>query len=111
MPTSLSCSFPFVPVESWPDGYLIGKELVILLECVVGKCFVVFCVFSFPPAVYVGTLNLIASIPGPLFLLYIVGLVTNPHKYTIANFLKAKKLIPKCTIFCCYKLLSAKFHG
>ena len=38
------------------------KELVILLfECVVGKCFVVFYVFSFPSGVYVGTLNLIAS--------------------------------------------------
>ena len=46
----------------------MGKELVILLfKCVVGKCFV-FYVFSFPPAVYVGTLNLIASIPGPSIL-------------------------------------------
>ena len=54
--TSLSCSFPFVPVETKPDGYLVGKELVILLfECIVGKCFVVFYVFSFPPTVYVGT--------------------------------------------------------
>ena len=62
MPTSLSYSFPFVPV-------LVGKELVILLfECVVGICFVVFNVFSFPPAVYVGTLNLIVSIPGPSIL-------------------------------------------
>ena len=33
--------------------------------CVVGKCFVMFCVFYFPPGVYVGSLNLIASIPGP----------------------------------------------
>ena len=32
------------------------------------KCFVVFYVFSFPPTVYVGTLNLIASIPGPSIL-------------------------------------------
>ena len=69
VPTSLSCSFPFVPVETWADGYLVGKELVILLfECVVGKCFVVFYVFSFPVGVYVGTLNLIASIPGPSIL-------------------------------------------
>ena len=69
MPTSLSCLFPFVPVESQPDGYLVGKELVILLfECVVRKCFAVFCVFSFPPAVYAGTLNLIASIPSSSFL-------------------------------------------
>ena len=28
------------------------------------KCFVVFYVFSFPPVVYVGALNLISSIPG-----------------------------------------------
>ena len=69
VPTSLSYSFPFVPVETEPDGYLVGKDLVILLfVCVVGKCFVVFYVFSFPPAVYVGTLNLIASIPGPSIL-------------------------------------------
>ena len=32
------------------------------------KCFVVFYVFSLPPGVYVGTLNLIASIPGPSIL-------------------------------------------
>ena len=50
---------------------LVGKELVILLfECVVGKCFVVFCVCFFPPAVFAGTLNLIASIPGPSILTY-----------------------------------------
>ena len=62
-------SVPFVPVETKLDGCLVGKELVILLfECVVGKCFVVFYVFSFPPTVYVGTLNLIASIPGPSIL-------------------------------------------
>ena len=69
VPTSLSYSFPFVPVETYPDGYLVGKELVILLfKCIVGKCFVVFYVFSFPPTVYVGTLNLIALIPGPSIL-------------------------------------------
>ena len=63
----------FVVPTSLSDGYLVGKELVILLfKCVVGKCFVVFYVFSYPPAVNVGTLNLIASIPGPsiLTLLY-----------------------------------------
>ena len=71
VPTSLSYSFPFVPVETEPDGYLVGKELVILLfGRVVGKCFVVFYVFSFPPAVYVGTLNLIASIPCPSILTF-----------------------------------------
>ena len=75
MPVSLSCSLPIVPVETWPDRYLVGKELVILLfESVVGKCFVVFYVFSFPPAVYDGTLNLIASIPGPsIFTLEVIG--------------------------------------
>ena len=31
----------------------------------IGIGFVMFYVFSFPPGVYVGTLNLIASIPGP----------------------------------------------
>ena len=31
-----------------------------------------FYVFSFPPAVYVGTLDLIASIPGPSILTYII---------------------------------------
>ena len=37
-----------------------------LTSCVLSeKCFVMFYVFSFPPGVYVGTLNLIASIPGP----------------------------------------------
>ena len=40
VPASLSCLLPFVPVETWPDGYLVGKELVILLfECAVGKVF------------------------------------------------------------------------
>ena len=37
------------------------------------KCFVVYYVFSFPSGVYVGTLNLIASIPGPsIFTLFIM---------------------------------------
>ena len=49
-----------------PDGYLVEKELVILLfVCVVGKMFCCVYVFSFPHGVYVVTLNLIASIPGP----------------------------------------------
>ena len=55
------CSLPFVSV-----GYLIGKQLVILLfECAVRKCFVVYYVFSFPTGVYVETFNLNASISGP----------------------------------------------
>ena len=62
-------SSPFVLVETESDGYLDGKELVILLfVCVIGfvcVCVCVFYVFSFPPGVYVGTLDLIASIPGP----------------------------------------------
>ena len=38
VPTCHSCSFPFVPVETLPDGYLVWKELVSLLfECVVGE--------------------------------------------------------------------------
>ena len=32
------------------------------------KCFVTFYEFSFPPGVYVGTLNVTAPIPGPTFL-------------------------------------------
>ena len=57
VPASLSCALPFVSVEISPDGYLVGKELVILLSvCVVVKCFFfVFYVFSFPPGVYVVT--------------------------------------------------------
>ena len=31
VPASLSCSMPFISVETKPDGYLVGKELVILL--------------------------------------------------------------------------------
>ena len=44
---SLSCSLPFVPVETKLDGYLVGKELVIVLfVCVVGKMFCcVLCIF------------------------------------------------------------------
>ena len=45
-----------------------------------------FCVFSFPPAVYVGTLNSIASIPGPSILTFHCGTLLwwplftkNPH--------------------------------
>ena len=44
------------------------------------KCFVVFDVFSFPPGVYVGTLNLIASIPGPSILtLYYICIAVPLH--------------------------------
>ena len=50
--------------------YLVGKELVILFfECVVEKTRDK---LSFPPGVYVGTLNLIASIPGPSVLTFFV---------------------------------------
>ena len=43
--------------------------LLALTLCVLSKkWFVVFYVFSFPPVVYVGTLNIIASIPGPSIL-------------------------------------------
>ena len=34
VPASLSCSLPFVSVETQPDGYLVGKELKkCLLKC------------------------------------------------------------------------------
>ena len=55
VPTSLSYSFPFVPIEIYPDGYLVGKELVILLfECVVGKCFLCFMYFLSHPLSMLG---------------------------------------------------------
>ena len=45
---------------------LLGKNFSFCSSCVLSeKCFVMFYVFSFPPGVYVGTLNLIASNPGP----------------------------------------------
>ena len=69
---SLSCSFPFVLVGTWPDGCPVGRGLVVR---VVGECFVVFYVFSFQPAVCVGTLNLIASIPGPSILTFLASKV------------------------------------
>ena len=55
---------------------LLGKRLSFCFSCVLSeKCFVVFYVFSFPPGVYVRTLNLIASIPGP----YILTLIPNGY--------------------------------
>ena len=45
---------------------LLGKSQSFCSLCVLSeKCFVVFNLFSLTPGVYVGTLNLIASIPGP----------------------------------------------
>ena len=42
------------------------ERVILLFVCVVGKMLLFFnVVFFFPPGVYVGTLNLIASIPGP----------------------------------------------
>ena len=61
----LCLPLPFASVETKLDYYLVGKELVILLFVCVVLCFYV---FSFPPGVYVGTLDLIASIPGPSIL-------------------------------------------
>ena len=66
----------------------MGKELVILLfaVCVVGKkCFVVFYVFSFPSGVYVGTLNLIASMPGPSFLTF--------HRHVCATHVRSRTIL------------------
>ena len=55
VPASLSCSLTCVPVETKPNDYLVGKELVILLECVFRKMFCrVLCIF-FPAGVYVET--------------------------------------------------------
>ena len=41
-----------------------------LFECVVGKMFCCVLSFSFPAGVYVGTLNLMASIPDPSILTF-----------------------------------------
>ena len=66
MPVSLLCFLPLVSFEILPNGYVVWKELVILrVECVIGKMFYV---LSFLPGVYVGTFNLIASLPGPSIL-------------------------------------------
>ena len=62
-------SLSFLLKLSWM-ATLLGKLVILLFECVVGKCFVVFYVFSFRCAVCVGTLNLIASIPGPSILTF-----------------------------------------
>ena len=63
---SLYFSLHFVLIDTSQMATLLGKELVTLLfECVVGrKCFC----FFFPSGVYVGILNLIASISGPSIL-------------------------------------------
>ena len=71
---SLSCSLPFVSVETagWlPCGGRASHSA--LRVCCRKKGFVVFYVFSFPPGVYVGTLNLIESIPGPFILTFYDG--------------------------------------
>ena len=48
---------------------MVGKSQSFCSSWVLSeKCFVMFCVFSFLPGVYVGTLNLIALIPGPSIL-------------------------------------------
>ena len=44
---------------------------ILLFVCIILKCFVVFYVFSFPPGVYVGTLNLNASFSGPSILTFV----------------------------------------
>ena len=47
----------------------LGKRLLCCSSYVLSENYIVaFYVFSFPPGVYVGTLNLIASIPDPSIL-------------------------------------------
>ena len=52
---------------------LLGKSLSFCSLCVLSDnvllCFIT--VFSFPPGVYVGTFNLLASIPGPSILTFV----------------------------------------
>ena len=83
VPASLSCSLPFVP--GWLPCSERASHSALRVCCRI--VFVVFYVFSFPPGVYVGTLNLIASIRGPLFLLYL-GPQThnNVHLEAVFNF-------------------------
>ena len=53
---------------------MLGNSWSCCSTCVLlEKCFVVFYVFSFPPGVYVGTINLIASIPGPSIFAFLPG--------------------------------------
>ena len=51
---------------------LLGKSLSFCSSSVLSENVLLFCVFSFPPAVYVGTLNLIAPIPGPSILILVI---------------------------------------
>ena len=60
VPASLSCSLPFVSVETWPDGCLVEGGGVggwsFCSSCVLSEgSFVVFYLFSFPLGVCVGT--------------------------------------------------------
>ena len=50
------------------DG--VQTVVTLLFDCVVGKIFCCFYVFSVPAGVYVGNLNLIASIPDPSILTF-----------------------------------------
>ena len=82
-----------------------------LFECVVGKCFVVFYVFSFPPAVYVGTLNLIASIPGPSILTLQISKDQRDYKLIVFLEMPIRRWEKKCvTRYISYLLTSSFTH-
>ena len=71
-----------------------------------GKCFVVIYVFSFPPGVYVGTFDLIASIPGPFILTLIMRVICLPCQLKTP---RKKEKHNKCTVslltlYLCYFL-------
>ena len=68
MPASLSCPMSFVPVETagWLPCWERASHSPLRVCC--RKNVLVCIVYFFPPGVYVETLNLITSIPGPSFL-------------------------------------------
>ena len=59
------------------------------------KCFVVFYVFSFPVGVYVGTLNLIASIPDPSILTFWSGRKSEERREAGVGFAIKTELVGK----------------
>ena len=56
-------------VAGWLPGWAIASHSALRVFYL--QSFVVFYVFSFPPGVYVGTLNLIASFSGPSILTFV----------------------------------------
>ena len=70
VPASLLCSLPLVLIETSRMNTLSGKSCSFCSPSLLSENVVMFHVFSFSPGVYVGTLNLIAPIPGPSILTF-----------------------------------------